>query len=108
MFIAVIIYFFCMRSKTVRIKKHLALTQLRKSQQDNASPSPNKTMSLISYDRMSPEKIMPMPYPVTEQMDQPSHRKSNKVFPERSSSAALMNIVKMQKLDSQEAAQDQL
>ena len=90
MFIALIIYFFIMRSKTIQIAKHLTLTKQRKGL-DSPTSSPGKTMSLISFDRMSPEKVMPMPYPVTEQMDQVSKRNSRP----GSSGGSIMNMVKM-------------
>ena len=72
MIIALMVYFFIMRNKTVKIEKHL-MDSLRKrlasSESLNPYTSPNKTMSLISFDRISPDKVVPMPYPVTEYMD---------------------------------------
>lgn len=82
--IFVFVYFCVMRNKTVRMGKHLLASQQRKNQLYSGASSemtsvnsPNKTMSLVSFDRMSPEKVIP--YPVTESLNQPPN--SSRVAP---------------------------
>ena len=65
--IGCIVYFFVMRNHTVKLGKHLE-DSMRKSQHDTTQ-SPSKMMSLISFDRMSPEKVMP--YPAAQTVNSP-------------------------------------
>ena len=108
MLIALLVYFCVMRNKTTRIGKHLLASQLRKSQLQgetttNNNISPNKTMSLVSFDRMSPDKVMPMPYPVTEQLSQPRKQLETPGGP-----LPVMSLVKIQQIDGTEEDENQL
>ena len=94
----VIVYGFYMRSKA-SIMNHLKFVQLRKSYRDDASsPSPNKTMSIRSFERTSPEKVYPINPFRAEKMDQPRQGRNHSV----DGTGSIMNAVKMQQLDSVE------
>ena len=111
MLIALLVYFCVMRNKTTRIGKHLLASQIRKGQlhgetTTNNNVSPNKTMSLVSFDRMSPDKVMPVPYPVTEQLSQP--RQQLETPGGAGGPLPVMSLVKIQQIDGTEEDEHQL
>lgn len=59
MILGLLVYFFIMRSKTVKISKRPAKEERK---EHDTTQSPSKIMALISFDRMSPEKVVPIAY----------------------------------------------
>lgn len=90
--ILLIIYFFSMRNYTVKIKKHL-LVSLRKRlvTSETSNQSPSKTLSLISFDRFSPEKVMPVNYTENE-----NEQLEQSVQPSGRAAGSLLQMVKIQ------------